>query len=296
MQGALYMLIAAFFFSVMNTLVRVAASELPPIEIAFFRNFFALVAMMPWFLKTGLTNVRSKRPGLQLTRALVGIIAMGLWFTSLSLVPLTEAVALNFTLPLFVVAGAALLLKEDVGVRRWGATAIGFIGMLVIIRPGFMHISLATLLPIISAVFMAMSMLTLKMLSDHDSPGTSVFYMNFLMTLLSFIPAIYFWQTPGWTTLGAVALLGAFGTLAHLSLARAYRVAEASAVMPFDYARLPFIALFSYFLFGEIADIWTWIGAAIIAGSAFYIARREVVVAKQKNITAKVAETPLERQ
>jgi len=290
------MLAAAFFFSMMNTLVRLAAAELPPIQIAFLRNLFALIAMMPWLFSQGLANAKSNRPGLQLTRAIVGIIAMALWFTSLALVPMTQAVALNFTLPLFVVAGAAILLKEDVGTRRWGATAIGFLGMLVIIRPGFLDVSATTFLPIIAAVFMAMSMLILKKLSDYDSPGTSVLYMNFLMAGLSFIPAIFVWQSPSWQTLGFVALLGTFGTMAHLSLARAYRVAEASAIMVFDYARLPLIAICSYIVFDEVAGFWTWIGAAIIAGSAIYIARREAVIAKQKAVLVKVAETPLQRQ
>jgi len=291
-KGALYMTVAAFLFSLMNTLVRVASTDLPPLEIAFFRNLFALVSMLPWMLSSGFPGLHTHHLRLHLARAVIGVFAMGLWFTSLALVPLADAVALNFTMPLFIVAGAATILGEKVGLRRWSATAIGFLGMLVILRPGIAEVSPVMALPVAAAAFMATSVLILKHMSATVPAGTSVLYMNLLMTPLSLVPAAFVWIRPHWEDFLLLAPLGLLAMLAHLALARSLAAADASAIMPFDYARLPFIALFAFVLFGEVAEVWTWIGGAIIAGSAFYIARRESVLAKQRDATPPIAPVP----
>ncbi|MDX1400352.1 MAG: DMT family transporter [Kiloniellales bacterium] len=280
-QGAAYMTAAAFCFAIMNVLVRIASESLDPIQIAFFRNLFALVFVLPLIIRGGGQAVKTKRLGLHGLRALLGIIAMFFWFTAVTLVPLAEAVALNFTLPLFATAGAALILRETVGLRRWGATACGFIGMLVILRPGFNEITFVTWLPIIAALFMAASVLTVKRLSASESPQTVVLYMNLFMTPLSLGPALFVWQWPTLEAFLACIVLGLLAMVAHLALTRSYAKADASAVMPFDYMRLPFIAAIAFFLYGEVADLWTWAGAGIIAGASFYIARREAFLARQ---------------
>ena len=268
---------AAFCFAAMNAAVREASASLHPLQIAFFRNLFALLFILPWILKGGAVGLATGRFTLHGFRALFGMIAMSLWFTSVTLLPLPEAVALNFTLPLFAIAGAAFFLRERVGPRRWGATAVGFLGMLVILRPGFAEMTYATSLPIIAAVFMAGSVLMVKKLSATESAAAMVFYMNLLMTPMSLVPALFVWQWPDLVTLGLVAFLGLLAMLAHLALGTAYAKADASAVMPFDYMRLPFVAVLAYVLYGEVADIWTWLGGAIIAGSSIYIAHREAV-------------------
>lgn len=291
-KGAVYMTLAAFLFSLMSTLVRVASADLPPLEIAFFRNLFALASMLPWMLSSGFPGFDTRHISLHLTRAVIGVLAMGLWFTSLALVPLADAVALSFTLPLFIVAGAATILGEKVGLRRWSATAIGFLGMLVILRPGFAVVSPVMALPVATAAFWATSALILKHMSATVRAGTSVLYMNLLMTPLSLVPAVFVWRWPHWENFIVLAAIGFLATLAHLALARALAAADASAIAPFDYARLPFIALLAFVLFGEVAEIWTWIGAAIIAGSAIYVARRESVLAKQRDATPPAAPVP----
>jgi drug/metabolite transporter (DMT)-like permease len=284
-KGALYMTLAAFFFSLLSTLVRIASADLPPLEVAFFRNLFALAAMLPWLLSSGFPGLETRHISLHLTRAVIGVLAMGLWFTSLALVPLADAVALSFTLPLFIVAGAGAILGEKVGLRRWSATAIGFLGMLVILRPGFAVVSPVMALPVATAAFWATSGLILKHMSATVRAGTSVLYMNLLMTPLSLVPAVFVWRWPHWEDFFVLAAIGLLATLAHLALARALAVADASAIAPFDYVRLPFVALLAFLLFAEVAEVWTWIGAAIIAGSAIYVARRESVLAKQRDAT-----------
>jgi len=281
-QGALYMTAAAFCFSVMNVIIRVVAAEIHPMEIAFFRNFFALLVMLPWLAGVGFKGLRTQRLGLQIWRAVIGLSAMLLWFTSVALLPLGEAVALNFTVPLFATAGAALILGEVVRARRWSATAVGFLGVIIILRPGFTDFTPIMGLPILAAVFMASSILIVKSLSRTESPSAIVLYMNLILTPLSLVPALFVWRWPGWEMLGYLAVLGMLASLAHILLTRSYTKADASAIMPFDYARLPFVAAIAYFAFGEVPGIWTWVGAGVIAGSAIYIARREAALARER--------------
>jgi drug/metabolite transporter (DMT)-like permease len=291
--GALMMTLAAFGLSVMNVAIREAAAELDPLQIAFLRNFFAAVFMLPWMIRTGVRrSLATTRLRLHIWRALIGLSAMIAWFTSLSLLPLADAVALNFTVPLFATIGAALVLGEVVRARRWTATVIGFLGVLIILRPGFQELTLAMALPMLAAVFMAISVLLVKTLSRTESAGAVVLYMNLLMTPLSLIPALFVWQWPSWYVLALTLLIGLLGAVSHLVLTRAYALADASAVLPFDYTRLPFVALFAFLIYGEVPDLWVWIGAAVIAVSAFYIARREAQVAAERETSRLAGSAP----
>ncbi|MHA1151724.1 MAG: DMT family transporter [Alphaproteobacteria bacterium] len=280
-QGALIMTAAAFCFSVMNVFVRLATEQMAALEVAFFRNFFALAFMLPWLARTGLGSLRTERIKLHLLRAFFALATMITWFSALAILPLGDAVALNFTVPLFATAGAALVLGEVVRARRWTATVVGFLGTLIILRPGFAEVTPAMALPILAAVSMACASLTVKSLSRSESAATIVIYMTLILTPLSLIPALFVWQWPDLETLGYLIGLGGSGALAHLLLTISFAKADASAVIPFDYARLPFVAVIAFFLFGEVPDFWTWLGAAVIAASAIYIAHREARVARQ---------------
>jgi drug/metabolite transporter (DMT)-like permease len=216
LQGALYMTVAAFFFSIMNYLVRLAGQELDPIQVAFFRNFFALLFMLPWLLRVGRAGLATNRLGGHIWRALLGMGAMFCWFYAVTLLPLAEAVSLNFTVPLFATVGAALILGEVVRARRWTATAVGFLGVLVILRPGFTEVTWVTGLPILAAAFMAGATLFVKSLSETEAPNTIVLYMNLLLTPLSLVPALFVWQWPSATTLFYVAVLGMLAAAAHI--------------------------------------------------------------------------------
>ncbi len=280
-QGALYMTFAAACFAVMNALIRLAAAELEPLQIAFLRNIFALAFMMPWLLRVGWGGLRTKRLKLHIWRGMIGFCGMVAWFTSLAHLPLSEAVALNFTVPLFATLGAAVFLHEVVRARRWSATAIGFLGVLIILRPGFAEFTALMALPIIAAAFMAGAITMVKTLSDTEDVAAIVLYQNLVLTVVSLVPALFVWRWPGGAVWLYVIGVGFVATFAHLALTRAYTKADASAIIPFDYARLPFVAVIAWFLFGETADAWTWAGAAVIAGSSVYIARREAIVARE---------------
>jgi drug/metabolite transporter (DMT)-like permease len=279
-KGALYMSAAAAGFAVMNALIRHVSAEMHPFEIAFFRNFFALLVMVPWAASAGLGGLMTQRLSVHVWRALIGVAAMLLWFSALAVLPLAQAVALNFTVPLFATAGAALFLGEVVRVRRWSATIVGFVGVLVIVRPGFAEVSPAALLPVLAAVVMAVSTLVVKSLARTEQPAAIVFYMTLLMTPLSLPPALFVWQTPSWSALGWMGLVAVVANASHILMTRAYGVADASAVLPFDYTRLPFTAAIGYLAFAEVPDLWTWVGAAVIAAATFYIAQREAAQAR----------------
>lgn len=286
---------AALVFSVMNALVRVAAAELNPLEIAFFRNFFALIFMLPWLARVGRAGLRTERLGAHFFRSVIALVAMSCWYYAISILPLGLAVALNFTLPLFATIGAALFLGEIVRARRWSATLIGFAGVLIILRPGFGpeggEMTPAMFLPIVAAVFMALSVLLVKSLSRTESPALIVLYMNLFLTPLSLIPALFVWSWPSWPVIGYLVAIGLLAAVAHLALVRAFAKADASAVAPLDYMRLPFIAVIAYFAFGEVPDPWTWLGGAVIAASAIYIARREAQVARERPASGAAAES-----
>ena len=262
-------------FSSMTALIRHLSQELHPFEIVFFRNALGLAFLLPWLLRVGLGRLRTRRYGLHGLRVVIGLTAMLCWFTAVTLMPIAEATALSFTAPLFGTLGAALVLREKVQGRRWAAIAVGFAGAMIILRPGIEALTGPALLVLAASVSMACGVLVVKTLSRTDSATAIVFYMGLLMTPLSLVPALFVWQAPalaGW--LGLVAL-GGLATLGHLMFVRALATADASAVLPFDFSRLIFVAFLGFVFFGEQPDVWTWIGAAVIFMATLSTARRE---------------------
>lgn len=282
LRGILLMLAAALAFSVMNVLIRAASSRLHAFEIAFFRNLFGLLFMLPWFMKYGLTVIKTARLPLFMIRAVLGLISMLCFFWGLTVLPLAKAVALGFTVPLFVTIGAALVLKEDVHMRRWLAVIIGFIGTLIILRPTVDGDLVPSLVVILSAVTMAISVLIIKNLSRTERPNTIVIFMVLLMTPLSLPVALTVWQWPDAWTWFLLILLGFSGSLGHLLFTHAIRSSEVSLVMPFDFTRLPFVIVLAWLFFDESVDRWTLIGAAIVFASGAYIAHREAQLNRRR--------------
>jgi drug/metabolite transporter (DMT)-like permease len=214
------------------------------------------------------------------------------WFVAVALIPLVEATALSFTTPFFATILATLFLGEIVRIRRWTAIVIGFAGAMIVVQPGFQEFHPAALLVFLCAMTAASYGVLVRHLSDGFSPITIVVYNFVLMTPMTLIPALFFWKTPSLHALGAVFGVAVVGTLGHVCLARAWASAEISVVAPFDYVQLVFAALFGFVVFGESPDFWTWIGAAVIIGSAFYIARREAYLHKVHDVAVAHDEPP----
>ena len=284
-QGAFWMTMAAVCFAAMTSIVRYLTASLPPIELAFFRTFVSLVFMIPWMVRAGWAGLRTssvKKYGL---RALLGSFAMVCWFTALAYMPVAEATSLSFTAPIFASIFAMIFLGERAGVRRWTAIVLGFLGALIILRPGFEEISPAAYLLLFGSAAIAGSVIMVKVLSRTETSSAIVAYMGIYMVPILLIPTIFVWQTPPLALWPWLIAMGAVGTAAQWAMTQAYAAADATAV-------LPFVAVAGVLIFDERLDIWTWIGALVIAGSSIYIAHREARLAKRHKLTAETPGVP----
>lgn len=273
--AALLCLTTAATGSFMNCLIRIVAEELHPFEIAFFRNVFGFLTILPFALWNGIGTFRARRPGRLVLAAFINLLSMMSFFSAVPLLPLNELTALSFTQPLFQTIGAVFLLGEIV--RRWrlAGTIVGFFGVLIVMRPGTEAFTPASLLVLFGAATYAAVALIIKSVDD-ENPVTVVLYVSFLISCFSLPVAATVWTWPSATALLMMAAIGALGTIGWFAFAYAFKFADASALAPYDFTRLPFIAVPAYLVFGEVPDIWTWIGAAVIFGSSIMVTRAEV--------------------
>jgi len=289
-EASLLMVFVCACFAGMSALIRDLSSEISPFEIAFFRNAIGLLLLVPVMWRIGFEFPPAPALKAYGIRAVIGICAMWAWYSALSFTPLAEAITLNFTVALWMIPVAILLLGEKVGMRRWAATIVGFYGVLIVMQPGAQTVGLGSLLAIFSALMFAISMALVRLLTRTQRPIAIVFYMNLLMTPLSLGPAIAYWTMPDLNQWGWLIVIGFLATIAHFGMARALSLVEASSVIPLDFTRLPFAALIGYFAFGEVPSVWIWPGAALIAASAIYIARREAKLQRSAVTPGEIAD------
>ena len=282
MRGVTMMCVSTVAFAVMHLAVRIASEELHPFQIAFFRNLFGLGFLVPVIIGSGWRQMQTKRIGLHAIRAVINIAAMLMFFTALSISPLAKVTALAFTAPIFAAVLSVLVLREVFRLRRWAAIAVSFVGMLVIIRPGYVEMDLGALLVIGSAMLWAVVMTIVKFLSRTESSVAIVAWMGIFLSVFSLPPALYVWQAPtvwAWTWL---VFIGFAGSIAQVTLSQALKETDQTAVMPFDFLRLIWAALLAFWFLGEIPDEWTFVGAAVIFSASLYIAQRERAAAKAR--------------
>ena len=273
LRGAAWMILAGICWTIMTILVRQLSENYSSFEILFFRNLVSVCILLPPAMKAGLSTLKTQRLPLHCLRALLSYIGVLLLFYGIANIPLPDVTALSFTQPLFVVVLAAIILKETVSGARWLAVLVGFAGLLVIVRPGFVAIEIATLLVMLSAFSYACSNICVKRLMTTDTANQSVFYFNLLMLPIALVPAAFFWITPALEDIPIFIAIGVNGTIAVYAYARSFTLADASAVMPFDFLRMPMAATAAFLLFSETGDIWTWVGSVIIFGSSYALAR-----------------------
>ncbi|MBI1244884.1 MAG: EamA family transporter [Alphaproteobacteria bacterium] len=280
-RGCLWAALAMLLFGTMDALIKGLGSLLHPIQVAFFRCFFAFLIMAPLVLGLGgFRRVATRRIGAHFARTLLGYTAMACGFVAVARMPLADAVALGYVRQLFLVVLAVLLLDEVVRWRRWTATAVGFLGVVIMVRPGSGVFDPYALVALLAGFFVACVSVALKRLSATESAESTVFWFSAFATVISFVPALYVWQTPTPLEWAAGLCLGALGAGGQYCSMRAYRIAEATAVEPVDYGRMVTAAIFGVFVFGERLDTYTVVGALVIAASTLYIARREAVRAR----------------
>ncbi len=282
MRAALWMIFFCASIACLSGLIRHMSGVIPALEMVFFRNLFSWLFMMPVVAHAGWHTLKSKRIKTHLLRAVFGTVAMSCWFMGLTLIPISQATALNFTVPLFTTLGAALFLGEVVKKHRWIALCIGFAGTLIIIRPGVEELELGAILILASSVFMSCTFLTVKRLSSTDHPATIVFFMGAFMTPMSLVAAVPVWVWPTGTDYFWLIGMGLSAALGHFAMAKAMSYADASVSMPFSFTHMLFASAIGYFFFAETVDLWTWVGAGVIFASTLYIVRRESKLKKEE--------------
>ena len=216
----------------------------------------------------------------------MGTASMVLGFYAVSMLPLADATAIAFSQPLFSVGVAALILGEKVRWRRWSATVVGFIGVLVMVRPGAGSLQPGAIVALCNAMSVAISVLLVRRLSNSETPLMILTQFAIFSTLFLLLPAIWFWRWPtpfGWALAIGVSITA---TLGQYVWVQAFAHGEMSAVAPFDYLRLPFAVFVGWLIWGEVPVIWTYVGAAIVIASALYIAYREATLARERAATA----------
>ena len=274
-RGALWMIASGVGFSVMAVGIKLLGHRLENFQIGFFRVVIGFVAILPFVAGSGLTRLRTRHHGVHFVRAVFGLLAMYCSYYAIARMPLADYTGLSFTKPLFATLLAIAILGETVRWRRWTATLVGFLGVLIMVRPGagtFQPASLAALTDSFSVAFLVT---LVKRLPATETPLTMLFYFGLFATVMSIGPAIYSWQWPTileWLLLIGVGVLGA---LSQMFWIRAFRAGEASAVAPFDYLRLPIATTIGFVGFSELPTVWTFVGAIVIIASTLYIAHRE---------------------
>jgi drug/metabolite transporter (DMT)-like permease len=264
-RGAVFLLGVAVFFAVNSAIIKaMAAGGLHPFQITLARLAIGFLAILPFVWRAGLGSLRTRHPGIHVLRGIAGSIAM-----------ICGVAALAHVSPLFLVILAVFVLGEVVGWRRWSATAAGFLGVLIMTRPGSGAFEPAALLALVMALGIAVAVVLVKRLPEGETQVSMLFYFSVTALVLCTPPALAVWRAPSGAEAVGLVLFGLTGIATQALMVAAYRSGEASFLAPFDYTRIVVAGLLGYLVFAEVPDLWTLAGAAVIVASTLYIARRE---------------------
>ena len=282
LKAAGLMLLSTLFFGLMAVVIRVATDAgIATAEIAFFRNAFGLLALLPFLLRSGHASIRTTQLPRYLLRCAIGVASMLCGFWAIGHLPMAQAIALSYSAPLFVTIAAVIWLGEVVRRRRWSAVVLGFIGVLVIVRPGTEGFSAGALVAVAAAVLSAVVAIQIKQLARVDAPDTIVFWTYVFWVPMSLLPALMDWSWPRGIAWLWLALTGILGTGGQLFWTRALKLGEVSALTPISFMQLPLVTTLAWLLFDEVVNRWTIIGALVIFAANGYIAHREVVLSRR---------------
>jgi drug/metabolite transporter (DMT)-like permease len=277
-RGIALILLSTVFLGTSDVTAKYLSSSLPSIEIAWLRFLIFAMIMLPAMAPgSPLYAMQTVRPGFQLLRG-VALLGSSLFFiTGLRFLPIAEASATGFVAPLFVTALSIVFLGEIVGLRRWLATAVGLLGVLIILRPGSSAFHPAALFPVISAFAWACTLVMTRMMSGSERAITTMTYSSIsgVLILSAMVPLV--WVAPGWHGVLFGLLIGVASTVGQWIVVLAFRYADASVLAPFSYTQLVWVSFLGFVLFGEVPDVWTVTGAGFIVASGLYTAHRERV-------------------
>ncbi len=279
-RGIALIMLSTMVFAAMNAGVKLLSGHIKPIEIGFFRQLFSL-APVTWMLmrQGGIARLRTRRPLGHLFRGLIGNFSMMVFFLSVAWLPLADATALSFSSPLFVTALSLPLLGEVVGIHRWSAVAVGFVGVIIMTHPSAAWFApgagAGAAVGLVAGFLSALMMITIRQLSRTEQPVTIVFYFATIGCLLFGGLLPFFWTRPSPLELGGLAIVGTLGGCSQLLMTQAYRHAPASVLAPFSYTSIVFSTVFGFLIWRDFPQPRVLTGAAIIIVSGLYIIYRE---------------------
>ncbi|HLD95337.1 MAG TPA: DMT family transporter [Alphaproteobacteria bacterium] len=280
-QGVFWAIMISLVSVTNDVLMRALGERLHVVQIIFFRFLFSMLTVLPLMIPKGTSLFKTSKPKMHIWRALIGVAAIGICCYSVNVMPLSENTTIMFAQPLFFLPMAVVFLKERVEAPRWIATIIGFLGLMIILRPGTEAFKLVALAPITAAILFATLDIFAKKMVSNEHTLTMMFYFGLGTTIAAAIPLLFVWQTPTLQELALLILLGIGANLIQVCIYRAFTATEASALMPFRYVEFIFAALFGFLLFSEIPTLWTLGGAALIVASTFYISYIETMKEKR---------------
>mgnify|MGYP001346779642 FL=1 len=283
MKAIIFSLLGWMFLPVMDGFAKYLSDDLPILQITWARYFFTVAFVFPimlFFYKKQL--VWSDKPKLQIFRGLILLSANICFFYAISVISLAKALTLAFIAPLIVTAFSPILLGEKVGYRRWTAVAVGFIGSLIVIRPGFLEFNLASMAALATGFFYGFYLIITRKLSTSDNPLLTLLITGMVGALLVSLIIPFYWVKPTLNQWSLMAGIGVFACIGHLFLIISLKYAEASKLAPLGYTEIIPNVIIGYYFFSELPDNWTYLGLFIIVLSGLYISRREYHLSRNK--------------
>ena len=274
-----------FLFSAVDAQAKFLTDAFHPIQIVWSRQLGLLIGMFVLLALRGFVIFRTEYPGLQIARGALAAGSATIFIVAISFVPLADAVAVSFVAPFIVTVLGAFILREPVGVRRWTAVTIGFLGTMIVIRPGMGVIHPAVMLVLLAAILFALRQIVSRVLSNSDQTVTTVAYTALVGSLILTVPLPFVWKWPA-TNIDVVLLINIaiLAALAELLVIKALEVAQAVVVAPLQYTLLLWGTMYGYLIFDQMPDLWTWVGALIIVITGLYTLHREWVVARSRPV------------
>jgi drug/metabolite transporter (DMT)-like permease len=276
LRGIVSVLLATLCFAIMDSLVKWVAPRIPVMQIVFFRSLFAFVPIALLIARDGgRTTLRTRRLGDHAKRSLCGVVSLAGFIYAFGHMPLADAVGIGFSAPLFITALSVPLLGERVGARRWSAVLVGFVGVIVMVRPGRGVLDPAAAVALGATMLYALAMIFIRSLGRSESTGAIAFYYTLLCSLIgaAFLP--FQWVTPHPVDAVLLVVIGLVGGCGQLLITSAFRNAPAAVIAPFDYVSMLYVSLIGYAVWGDVPDSALLLGAVIVVASGLYILQRE---------------------
>jgi len=290
-RGIALILASTVFLGASDVTAKYLSTTLPSIEIAWIRFLVFAMIMVPAMLPgSALFALRTGRPGLQVMRGVALLLSSLFFISGLRFLPIAEASATGFVAPLFVTALSIVFLGERVGVRRWLATAVGLIGVLIILRPGSSAFHPAAFFPIVSALAWAGTLIMTRIMSGKEHAIAIMTYSSIVVVCVISALVPFVWVAPSWHDILFGVLIGVASTAGQWIVVLAFRYADASVLAPFSYTQLLWVSLLGFVVFGEVPDVWTVTGAAFIVASGLYTAHRERI--RRSQLSAEAEPSP----